>query len=109
MVVFEPLLHIKNKNLPRGVRKVETQLASADFEQLQKTIPTYSRAALLDSLLHSVILYRKLRGELFTSDVTLQLRTEEKVMQYYQQIKQHEGGQPAANSVLAKAGLTNTG
>ena len=104
MVVFEPLLHIKNKNLPRGVRKVETQLASADFEQLQKTIPTYSRAALLDSLLYSVTLYRQLRQELFSSGVTLQLETEEKVMEYFQQIKQSGDSQAAVNSGLEKQG-----
>ena len=88
MVVFGPLLHIKNKNLPRGVRKVETQLAPADFEQLLKTLPTYSRTALLEGLQHSVILYRQLRGELFSSEVTLQPETEEKVMEYFHQIKQ---------------------
>lgn len=98
MVVFGPLLHIKNENLPRGVRKVETQLASQDFEQLHKTLPTYSRTALLDSLQHSVILYKQLRQALFSSEVTLQLETEEKVMNYFQQIKHRDDGQAAANS-----------
>lgn len=97
MVVFGPLLHIKNENLPRGVRKVETQLASRDFEQLHKTLPTYSRSALLDSLQHSIILYRQLRQQLFSSEVTLQLATEEKVMEYFRQIKQR-GDQLAAPS-----------
>lgn len=95
MVVFGPLLHIKNENLPRGVRKVETQLASEDFEQLHKTLPTYSRTALLDSLQHSVFLYRQLRQSLFSSEVTLQLKTEEKVMEYFQQIQQRDDGQAA--------------
>jgi len=109
MVVFGPLLHIKNENLPRGVRKVETQLASEDFEQLRNTLPTYSRTALLDSLQHSVTLYRHLRQELFSTEVTLQIQTEEKVMEYFQQIKQCDDRQAAANSGLAKAGLTNIG
>jgi len=107
MVVFGPLLHIKNENLPRGVRKVETQIASEDFEQLHKTLPTYSRTALLDSLKHSVILYRHLRQELFSTEVKLQFETEEKVMEYFQQIKQPDNGQVTANSGLAKAGLRN--
>jgi predicted nucleotidyltransferase len=88
MVVFGPLLHIKNENLPRGVRKVETQLATQDFEQLHKTLPTYSRTALLDSLQHSVSLYKHLQQVLFSSDVSLQLETEKKVMEYFHQIKQ---------------------
>ena len=87
MVVLGPLLHIRNGNLPRGVRKVETQLPSKDFDQLQATIPVYSRAALLDSLQHSVNLYRLLREELFSSAVNAQRDTEEKVMEYFEQIK----------------------
>jgi hypothetical protein len=88
MVVFGPLLHIKNGNLPRGVRKVETLLPSKDFEQLRATLPTYSRAALLDCLLHSVNLYRQLREEVFSTEVKLQLETEQKVMEYFQKIGQ---------------------
>ncbi|WP_286862331.1 MULTISPECIES: hypothetical protein [Sphingobacterium] len=30
MAVFGPLLHIKNNNLPRGVRKVETTLRQGE-------------------------------------------------------------------------------
>ena len=97
MVVFGPLLHIKNENLPRGVRKVEVQLELKDFEQLLKTLPTYSRTALLDSLQYSIILYRQLRQDLFSSKVALQLETEEKVMKYFEQIKQSDNGQSAAN------------
>ena len=98
MVVFGPLLHIKNENLPRGVRKVEVQLVLKDFEQLLKTLPTYSRTALLDSLQYSIILYRQLRQDLFSSKVALQLETEEKVMKYFEQIKQSDNGQSAANT-----------
>lgn len=87
MVVFGPLLHIKNGNLPRAVRKVETQLAADDFEQLITTIPTYSRRSLLDSLQNSVSLYRQLRNELFTTTVTKNDRTEEKVMKFFDEIK----------------------
>lgn len=86
MVVFGPLLHIKNGNLPRGVRKVETQLSVQDFEQLKETLPVYSRAALLDSLQHSVNLYRQLRETLFSS-VYRQRETEQKVMEYFQEVK----------------------
>jgi hypothetical protein len=86
MVVFGPLLHIKNGNLPRGVRKVETQLSVQDFEKLKETLPVYSRATLLDSLQHSVDLYRQLREMLFSS-VYPQSETEQKVMEYFQEVK----------------------
>ncbi len=90
MIVFGPLLHIKNGNLPRSVRKVETQLAPGDFEELQKTLPTYSRTSLLKSLQHSVSLYRHLRQTLFSTGVTWQAGTEERVMAYFDSIEKAE-------------------
>ena len=88
MVVLGPLLHIKNGNLPRGVRKVETQLPAKDLAQLQSTIAAYNKASLLDSLENAVTLYRLLRNELFKADVILQSRTEERVMEYFKEIRQ---------------------
>jgi len=93
MVVFGPLLHIKNENLPRGVRKVETQLSTKDFEQLKSTLPTYSKAALLLSLQHSIELYRQLREQLFSSAVSRQTETEQNVLNYFQQIRNSIDGQ----------------
>lgn len=61
MTVLGPLLHIKNKNLPRGVRKVEIELNKIDLEKLLKTIPSYDRQSLLNSLHNAVELYRELR------------------------------------------------
>jgi predicted nucleotidyltransferase len=87
MVVFGPLLHIKNGNFPRGVRKVETQLAEGDFTELKSTLPAYERQSLIDSLQNSVKLYRKLRLELFSENVLLQKETEQKVMLYFEEIK----------------------
>lgn len=86
MVVFGPLLHIKNDNLPRGVRKVETDLAPDDLEKLKLTIPAYDRQSLLDSLRSAVLLYRELRVELF-ENVSLQTATEAKVMAYFDEIE----------------------
>jgi len=92
MVVFGPLLHIKNGNLPRGVRKVETKLSPSDFEQLQATLPTYSRSSLLVSLRHAIDLYRQLREQLYGPEVTRQAATEEKVMQFFQEISNGAAG-----------------
>lgn len=87
MVVFGPLLHIKNKNLPRGVRKVETTIAAEDFNQLQQTLAINNKASLLAALDQSVQLYRSLRKDLFNADTILQQQTEEAVMQYFEEIK----------------------
>lgn len=86
MVVFGPLLHIKNNNLPRGVRKVETTIAAEDFNQLQLTLAVNNKASLLAALDQSVQLYRSLRNELFTADTTLQDQTEEAVMKYFEEM-----------------------
>ena len=87
MVVFGPLLHIKNGNLPRGARKVETELASDDLIHLKRTIPEYERRSLLDSLRHSVSLYRCLREELFEEKIVLRREAEQRVMQYFDEIE----------------------
>ncbi len=87
MVVFGPLLHIKNGNLPRGVRKVETQLAKPDLDLILKTIPAYNKASLLEALDNTVQLYRQLRKVLFTAEVKLQSATETKVMEYFTELR----------------------
>lgn len=89
MVVLGPLLHIKNNNLPRGVRKVEKDLSQSDFEKLKQTIPNYDRQSLLESLKNAVLLYRKLRTTLFSDEIRVQPDTEDKVMTYFKEIESH--------------------
>ena len=86
-VIFGPLLHIKNGNLPRSVRKAEKQLSKEDLEQLKATLPAYSKKELLKALQNSVLLYYQLRVELFPKNIILQKGTENKVMQYFDKIK----------------------
>jgi predicted nucleotidyltransferase len=87
MMVLGPLMHIKNNNLPRGVRKVESQLPDADLEQLKLTIPSYDRQSLIVTLENSIALYRSLREKVFDNNVVLQSATEKRVMQYLHEMK----------------------
>jgi predicted nucleotidyltransferase len=87
MVVFGPLLHMKNNSLPRGVRKVEMELADDDLALLKLTIPTYDRQSLLGSLKNAVSLYRQLRTALYDNTVLIQTETEQNVMVYFEQIE----------------------
>ena len=87
MVVFGPLLHIKNGNLPRGVRKVESDLGQGDFLDLKGTIPKYDRESLLDALRNSVSLYRTLRTALFDKDIELRTDAETRVMEYFDEVE----------------------
>lgn len=86
MVVLGPLIHIKNGNLPRGVRKVETQLHSNDLADLKLTIPSYDKLSILSSLKKAVSLYKHLRTELYPSVISLNNETEEAVMVYFDEI-----------------------
>lgn len=83
MAVLGPLLHVKNGNLPRGVRKVEMELKEADLEALKSTISGYSKPQILKSLKKSVELYRSLRMVLFPSTVKFQERAENTVLIYW--------------------------
>ncbi|WP_276503411.1 nucleotidyltransferase domain-containing protein [Terrimonas pollutisoli] len=87
-VVFGPLLHIKNGNLPRGVRKVETQLTTADLVALKETLAEYEKTSLLNAFESCVKLYRGLRSELFDKKVMLQKGAELQVLNFMEQIKQ---------------------
>lgn len=86
-VVLGPLLHIKNGNLPRGVRKVEMDIENDDLAKLKLTIPTYNKQSLLASLRNAVLLYRQLQVELYDNKVNLQNDTQEKVMNYFDKIE----------------------
>jgi hypothetical protein len=86
-IIFGPLLHIKNGSLPRGVRKVETELASQDLDKLKQTIPDYNRHSLIDCLRNSVSLYRYLRTSLYDDTIKFQNETEKSVMLYFEKIE----------------------
>jgi len=83
MVVLGPLLHIKNGNLPRGVRKVEMELEALDYQALINTVSTYQKSDLLKSLRNAVVLYQKLRRELFDQTIQLNPKVEMAVLTYF--------------------------
>lgn len=95
MMVLGPLLHIKNGNLPKGVRKVETKLAGSDLEQLKGTLASYNRQSLLEALENSITLYQNLKKQLFNRDIKPQTVAEEKVMEFLQEIKNQTPGEKA--------------
>ncbi|WPP52171.1 nucleotidyltransferase domain-containing protein [Catalinimonas niigatensis] len=87
MVVLGPLLHIKNGNLLRAVRKVETTLKTEDLNNIKLTLPYYDRQSILAALKNAIDLYKSLRTELFDHKIDLKEETEEKVMNYLTKIK----------------------
>jgi len=90
MVVLAPLLQIKNGNLPRALRKVETKLQKDDFQALKSTVASYDKASIFEALDNSIALYRSLRNHLFGDGVQLQKAAEEKVMDYLAKVKKEK-------------------
>lgn len=87
-VVLGPLLHIKNGNLPRGVRKMETDIDKKDLEVLRSTLAEYNRGSLITALENCINLYRELRKALYTPDIILQTETEKQVLVFLETIKE---------------------
>lgn len=87
MVVLGPLIHIKNGNLPRGVRKVEMELDALDYQSLIETIPDYQKTDLLKSLRNVVVLYQKLRKELFDDTIVINPKVETAVLKYFDSVE----------------------
>lgn len=87
MMVLGPLLHMKNGQLPRGVRKAETSFAKDDLNDLKLTLPNYNKQSLTECLKNAVALYRKVRTELFDDSIILQTKAEERVMKYLDELR----------------------
>lgn len=86
MVVFGPLLHISNGNLPRGIRKVEMQLNPDDLAALKDTLAGHDKESIMRSIGHSIGLYSRLRQKLFTDDIIQKIETEKAVIAYYEEM-----------------------
>lgn len=87
MIIFGPLLHIKNGNLPKGVRKVEMLLSNRDLVGLQSTVAAYDKQSLITVIENSIKLYQSLRKELFKQDVTWRVDAERQVLKYLREFK----------------------
>lgn len=87
MTVLSPLLQVKNKKLPRGLRRVETELSLSDLENLKITLAQYNKESIIKALDNAVSIYKSLRRKLYTGDVQLQTRAEKKSLEYLKEIK----------------------
>jgi len=87
MMVLGPLLHIKNGNQPRGVRKVETKLATEDVEALTKTAAQLNAIALITALWKAIELYEDLRMHLFDSTIEQKTEAAKTVKAYLKEIE----------------------
>ncbi len=86
--VIAPLSQVKNKKLPRGLRKVETELNLSDLENLKITLAQYNRASIIKALDNTVSVYKSLRRKLYPDTIQLQTLAEKKSIEYFKKIKQ---------------------
>jgi len=87
LTVISPLLQIKNKQLPRGLRKVEQTFSDYDIKRLKDTVPQYTPDSIISSMERCIQLYRDLRTELFPVTVSERTETENKCVEYFYEIK----------------------
>ncbi len=87
MNVLSPLLQIKNRQKPRGLRKIERTCRKEDLLKLQETVSTYSAESIALSLEKAIKLYRELRKELFKDNIILRKDTEKICIDYFDKIK----------------------
>jgi predicted nucleotidyltransferase len=85
-IVFGPLLHLRNNNEPRGLRRVETKFSPDDLSMLEQTLASNSKESLMEALLNAVELYRQLRVDLYDGKIELNDKAEEVIMKYYSEI-----------------------
>jgi hypothetical protein len=84
--VIAQLLHIKNNELPRAMRKVEFKFQTDQLNGLTATIPVYDQQSLLLSMHQLVDLYKQLRKDLFDEKIQIQSNTEIAVIKYLNEI-----------------------
>jgi len=70
--VLGPLVHLRNGQLPRGVRKLESY-AAAEVKELQGTVPSYSFDSCYHAMKLTIEMYRRLRQE---SEITAKAEAE---------------------------------
>ena len=88
MTVLSPLMQVKNKKLPRGLRRVETELNLSDLENLKITIAQYNRASIIKALDNTVSVYKSVRKKLYPDTIQLQKKAETRSIEYLKTIKQ---------------------
>jgi predicted nucleotidyltransferase len=85
-IVLSPLLQIKNKNLPKGVRRVEKKLSKTDLEKLKSTVAKYDVTSIYESLNNIINIYRTLRKDLYPQDIKLKTEMEKRSIEYFGKI-----------------------
>lgn len=85
-VVLAPLLHVKNKSQPNGVRKAEMKFKSNELSDLISTLATYDKPFLIKALENTVRVYSSLRKELFSQGIILRDKTEKASLLYLNNI-----------------------
>lgn len=85
--VLGPLALISQGALPKGVRKLEMILPSADLEKLRQTNANYNRQSCLSALYHVVNYYQTLRKTVMKNTIVYHHRAEARVNIYLADIQ----------------------
>jgi hypothetical protein len=77
---------IRNKELPKGVRKIEFLLPDHDLELMKGTMAEHNAKSCLTALRNSITFYRTLRESIMPPSIKLNNRAEQAVMTYLSDI-----------------------
>jgi len=80
--VLGPLLHLKYKSNPRGVRKLEAILDTDDLNKVKETIPLYTFGSIKSAVYKVIELYKELREQLFEKKIIRQKKAESAGINY---------------------------
>lgn len=86
-MVTAPLLQVRNKQLPRWLRKVEFNWEKQDISKLTNTVAGYDPSSLFEALDNTVSLYRDLRKSMFPPDIKVNAEVESKTLDYLNEIR----------------------
>jgi len=86
--VLAQLLHIKNKNQPRALRKIERKFSSDELAALKLTIAEHDAASVISALENTILMYQSLRKDLFGNEIELRAAAEKRSIEYLEAIKQ---------------------
>lgn len=84
--VLGPMLHVRNGNLPRGVRRIETSVGADELIQLQTTVASPAFHPLMNSLAAAMRLYETLLVELAPDPLQKRDEARRTVWAYYDQV-----------------------
>jgi len=84
--VLAPMIQVRNKDLARGLRKVESKFSTDDLNSLRKTLSGHNKTGILAALKETIQFYRSLRDSTNTGSLVRLEAAENAAIKYLDKI-----------------------